>query len=114
MKTFLIVSLCIMALAFLSLYLVSNWKRWIWENKGRVFRIRTYGRYWEKDKPFWVAEKRFLWFYVNCNGILHAGDFYTKEDAIKCVSDYAFLQLPQPIFVYLPWVIVKWREVANA
>lgn len=90
MKTFLIVSLGIMALAapFIALYLASNWKRLIWESKGRVFRIRTYGRYWKKDKPFWVAEKRFLWFYVNCSGILHADDFYTKEDAIKCVSEY--------------------------
>ena len=90
MKTFLIFSLGILALAlpFIGIYLAENWKRLIWENKGRIFRIRTDGSYWEKDKPFWVVEKRFLWFYVSCSKILHAGNFYTKEDATECLSEY--------------------------
>lgn len=90
MKTFLIVSLGIMALAapFIALYLAANWKRLIWENKGRIFRIRTDGDYWTKDKPWWVVEKRFLWFFVNCSGELNLSKFHTKEEAIGSLSRY--------------------------
>ena len=90
MKTFLIVSLGILVLAlpFIGIYLVENWKRLIWENKGRIFRIRTDGSYWEKDKPFWVVEKRFLWFFVNCSEILNSSQFFTKEEAMESLSTY--------------------------
>lgn len=90
MKTFLIVSLGILALAapFIALYLAGNWKRLIWENKGRIFRIRTDGTHWSKDKPLWVVEKRFLWFFVDCSEILNKSHFSTYEEAIKALSEY--------------------------
>lgn len=90
MKTFLIVSLAILATIspFIIVYFVANWKRLIWENKGRVFRIRTDGDYWTKDKPWWVVEKQFLWFFVNCSGVLNSSYFYTKEEAMESLSKY--------------------------
>ena len=90
MKTFLIVVLAILALAapVIALYLAENGKRLIWENKKRVFRIRTDGTRWSKGKPLWVVEKRFLWFFVNCSEILNSSHFFTKEEAIKSLSEY--------------------------
>ena len=90
MKTFLIVSLGMLTLVapFIALYLAGNWKRLIWENKGRIFRIRTDGTHWSKDKPLWVVEKRFLWFFVGCSGILKSSRFFSKEEAIKSLSEY--------------------------
>ena len=90
MKTFLIVVLAILALAapVIALYLAENGKRLIWENKKRVFRIRTDGTHWSKDKPLWVVEKRFLWFFVDCSEILDKSRFFTYEEATKSLSKY--------------------------
>lgn len=80
MKTFLIVSLGIMALAapFLALYFVANWKRWIWENKGRVFRIY-------KEKNYYYAEKKFLWFFIRCD----RDEYYSsREEAIAYIQNF--------------------------
>lgn len=90
MKTFLIVSLGMLALAapFIALYLAGNWRRLIWENKGRIFRIRTDGTHWSKNKPLWVVEKQFLWFFVDCSEILNKSHFFTYEEAIKALSEY--------------------------
>ena len=90
MKTFLIVSLGILVLAapFIAIYLAGNWKKLIWENKKRIFRIRTDGNHWSKDKPLWVVEKRFLWFFVDCSEILNKSHFSTYEEATKALSEY--------------------------
>ena len=90
MKTFLIFILALVALAipFVILYIANNWKRLIWENKKRVFRIRTDGTHWSKDKPLWVVEKRFLWFFVDCSEILDKSRFFTYEEATKSLSKY--------------------------
>lgn len=90
MKTFLIVSLAIFATVapFIILYFAANWKRLVWENKKRVFRIRTDGDYWTKDKPWWVVEKRFLWFFINSSGVLDLSYFHTKEEATESLSKY--------------------------
>ena len=54
MKTFLIVILAIVALAipYIFTYLVGNWRRLIWENKGRAFRIVKKGDYYYPEKRF--------------------------------------------------------------
>jgi hypothetical protein len=90
MKTFLIVSLCILALAlpFIGIYLVENWKRLIWENKGGIFRFITDGENWFKGQPMWVVEKRFLWFWVDCSEILDKSHFFTCKEAAECLSKY--------------------------
>jgi hypothetical protein len=90
MKTFLIVSLATLATVspFILIYFVGNWKRLIWENKKRVFRIRTDGENWFKDKPLWVVEKRFLWFWVDCSEILDKSHFFTCKEATECLSTY--------------------------
>ena len=58
MKAFLILILAIMiaALPCIIIYLAENWRRLIWENRGRVFRI-------VKEKDMYYPEKRFLWFF---------------------------------------------------
>lgn len=62
MKTFLIILIAIIALIipFIIVYLATHWKRLIWENKKRIFRIRTDGNHWSKDKPLWVVENDFF------------------------------------------------------
>lgn len=84
----LIIGLVALAAPFVALYFAAHWKRLIWENKKRVFRIRTDGENWFKDKPLWVVEKRFLWFYVDCSEILSSSHFYTKKEAVKSLSEY--------------------------
>lgn len=81
MKTFLIILIAIIALIipFIIVYLATHWKRLIWENKKRIFRIRTNGNHWSKDKPLWVVEKRFLWFFVDCSEILNKSHFFTLK-----------------------------------
>lgn len=90
MKTFLIVVLAIMALAapFVALYFATHWKRLIWENKKRVFRIRTDGENWFKDKPMWIVEKQFLGFWVDCSEILDKSHFFTRKEATECLFKY--------------------------
>ncbi len=92
MKTILIILIAIIALIipFIIVYLATHWKRLIWEreNKKRIFRIRTDGNHWSKDKPLWVVEKRFLWFFVDCSEILNKSHFFTYEEAIKALSEY--------------------------
>ena len=90
MKTFLIFILAIMVsvLPFIIVYLVANWRRIVLENKKRVFRIRTDGENWFKDKPMWVVEKRFLWFYVDCSEILDQSHFFTYKEATESLSKY--------------------------
>lgn len=90
MKTILIILIAIIALIipFIIVYLATHWKRLIWENKKRIFRIRTDGNHWSKDKPLWVVEKRFLWFFVDCSEILNKSHFFTFEEAIKALSEY--------------------------
>lgn len=58
MKAFLILILAIMiaALPCIIIYLAENWRRLIWENRGRVFRV-------VKEKDMYYPEKRFLWFF---------------------------------------------------
>ena len=90
MKTILIILIAIIALIipFIIVYLATHWKRLIWENKKRIFRIRTDGNHWSKDKPLLVVEKRFLWFFVDCSEILNKSHFSTYEEAIKALSEY--------------------------
>ena len=90
MKTILIILIAIIAsiIPFIILYLANHWKKLIWENKKRIFRIRTDGENWFKDKPMWVVEKRFLWFYVDCSEILDQSHFFTYEEATKSLSKY--------------------------
>lgn len=58
MRAFLIFILAIMiaALPVIIIYLAENWRRLIWENRGRVFRA-------VKEKDMYYPEKRFLWFF---------------------------------------------------
>lgn len=90
MNTILIILIAIIgsAIPFVILYLAAHWKRLIWENKKRIFRIRTDGNHWSKDKPLWVVEKRFLWFFVDCSEILDQSHFFTYEEATKSLSKY--------------------------
>lgn len=91
MKTVLILIIGLVALAipFVILYLANNWKRLIWENSSRVFRIRTDGsQYLSEDKYKWVVEKRFLCFFVNCSEILESDYFFSKDEAMESLSQY--------------------------
>lgn len=90
MKVFLIVLIAIIvsAVPFIILYLANHWKKLIWENKKRIFRIRTDGNYWSKDNPLWVVEKRFLWFFVDCSEILDQSHFFTYDEATKSLAKY--------------------------
>lgn len=90
MKTVLILIIGLVALAtpFVIIYLANNWKRLIWENSSRIFRIRTDGTHWSKNTTLWVVEKRFLWFFVDCSEILDQSHFSTYEEAIKALSEY--------------------------
>lgn len=63
------------------IYLFVDWRDIIWENKGRIFRIR-------KDGYYWVVEKKFLCFFVK-NELFGLSQFFnTKEEAIKKLSEY--------------------------
>lgn len=85
MRTFLIFILVITALATPSIiiYLVENWRRLIWENKGRVFRV-------VKEKDRYYPEKKFLWFFsvrmkTSCNEYER---YYNKEGAINYIQNF--------------------------
>lgn len=60
MKAFLIfilLSLVALSISPVFIYLRRNWRRLIWENKGKVFRIRTDGvNILSEDKTWWVVE----------------------------------------------------------
>lgn len=91
MKAFLIFILALVALAipFVIIYLANNWKRLIWENSPRIFRIRSCGvNILSKDKSWWVVEKRFLCFFINCSGILNSSRFSSKDEAMKSLYQY--------------------------
>lgn len=86
MKTFLIVILAIVALAtpYIFTYLVGNWRRLIWENKGRTFRVVKKG-----DRYY--PEKRFLrWFFVR----IKIKDDYKASSSREYAMEYIqkFLQ----------------------
>ena len=91
MKAFLIFILALVALAtpFVIIYLANNWKRLIWENSPRIFRIRSCGvNILSKDKSWWVVEKRFLCFFINCSGILNSSRFSSFDEAMKSLYQY--------------------------
>ena len=91
MKAFLIFILALVALAipFVIIYLANNWKRLIWENSPRIFRIRSCGvNILSKDKSWWVVEKRFLCFFINCSGILNSSRFSSEDEAMKSLYQY--------------------------
>lgn len=91
MKEFLIFILALVALAipFVIFYIVNNWKRLIWENSPRIFRIRSCGvNILSKDKSWWVVEKRFLCFFINCSGILNSSRFSSKDEAMGSLYQY--------------------------
>ena len=91
MKTFLIFILALVALAipFVILYISNNWKRLIWENSPRIFRIRSCGvNILSEDKSWWVVEKRFLCFFINCSGILDSSRFFSEEEAKESLYRY--------------------------
>jgi hypothetical protein len=87
MRAFLILILAIMiaALPCIIIYLAENWRRLIWENKGRVFRV-------VKKKDMYYPEKRFLWFFSV--RMKTSYDEYKRYRSKKAATDYIreFLQ----------------------
>jgi hypothetical protein len=91
MKAFLIFISALVALAtpIAIIYFANNWKRLIWENSPRIFRIRSCGvNILSKDKSWWVVEKRFLCFFINCSGILNSSRFSSKDEAMGSLFQY--------------------------
>ena len=78
----LVIVCIIMFIVFLLLaYIFIPFEDIIWENKGRIFRVR-------KNGDYWVVEKKFLCFFVK-NDLFGTHQFIrTKEDAIKKLSEY--------------------------
>jgi len=87
MKAFLILILAIViaALPCIIIYLAENWRRLIWENKGRVFRV-------VKEKDMYYPEKRFLWFFSV--RMKTSYDEYKRYRSKEAATDYIreFLQ----------------------
>ena len=77
-----VLTIAVGSVSFIIFYFVDNWKRLIWEGRGEVFCIR------KTENHRWVAEKRFLCFYVNCTTFLGFNYFDTKEEAIENLSTY--------------------------
>lgn len=75
-----VLTIAVGSVSFIIFYFVDNWKRLIWEGRGEVFCIR------KTENHRWVAEKRFLCFYVNCATFLGFNYFDTKEEAIENLS----------------------------
>ena len=83
------IGIVIFAIPFTIFFLLENWRRLIWESKGRIFRVRESGINWQTNKPFWIVEKRFLhFFFVGCQDILTQSHFYTKEEATEFVLQH--------------------------
>lgn len=75
----IVISGLIVVLPFAIVYSAVNWRRLIWENKGRIFRIK-------KEGNSWLIEKKFLCFFVEID---EDGPRYnTKEEAITQLSEY--------------------------
>lgn len=85
----LIIGLVAIAIPFVIIYLANNWKRLIWENSSRIFRIRTDGvNILSEDRYWWVVEKRFLCFFVNCSEILNSSRFSSEDEAKESLYQY--------------------------
>lgn len=86
MKSFLsfIIALVALATPYIFIYLAKNWRRLIWENKGRAFRV-------VKKGDCYYPEKRFLrWFFVR----IKINDHYKASSSRKYAMEYIqkFLQ----------------------
>lgn len=73
-----IIAVIALAIMFFFGFLLENWRFLVWKNKGRVFRIY-------KEKNYYYAEKKFLWFFIRCD----RDEYYSsREEAIAYIQNF--------------------------